>query len=114
MCRYETARGHHGYTSARGRDSMKFSRLAAILFFSCSLACAQTPAPPAAPPRPVPPTRSPDTPGYVDAKALADGVLPAANQDGNFILGPTHAPAPETLPQADVPHGDVSEFVMDS
>jgi enterochelin esterase-like enzyme len=93
---------------------MNFSRLSAVLLFSCSLAYAQTPTPVATPPRPVPPTRSPDTPGYVDAKTLPDGTLPSASQDGNFILGPTHAPAPETLPQADVPRGEVSEFVLNS
>jgi enterochelin esterase family protein len=93
---------------------MNFSRLTGVLLFSCSLAYAQTPAPAAAPPRPVPPTRSPDTPGYVDAKPLADGALPPAGQDGNFILGPTHAPAAETLPQPEVPHGEVSEFALNS
>ena len=68
---------------------------------------AQTPAPAAAPaaapapavagrgPRTPAPTRDPATPGYVAAKELADGTIPSAKADGNFILGPTHPPAPE-------------------
>jgi enterochelin esterase family protein len=78
----------------------------------------QTPAtpPPAAarPARPTPPTRDPNTPGYVTAKELPDGANPPANADGNFIIGPTHNPAPETTPQQGVPQGTVSEFTMSS
>jgi hypothetical protein len=40
--------------------------------------------------RPVPPTRDPHTPGYVDAKELPDGTVPPAETDGNFIIGPTY------------------------
>jgi len=80
---------------------------------------AQTPPPTAAPatarpPRPTPPTRDPATPGYVSAKELADGANAPANVDGNFILGPTHAPAPETLPQEGVPQGTIFNFTMSS
>ena len=46
-------------------------------------------------PRPVPPTRDPLTPGYVAAKELPDGTVPSPDADGNFIIGPTHNPAPE-------------------
>ena len=78
----------------------------------------QTPAttPPAAarPARPTPPTRDPNTPGYVTAKELPDGVNPPADADGNFIIGPTHNPAPEMTPQQGVPQGTVSEFIMNS
>ena len=89
--------------------------LLAVLLVAFSISYAQTPAaPPAAPPRPTPPTRSPDTPGYVAAKELPDGTLPPDNADGNFIIGPTHTPAPETQPQAGVPHGTVSEFTLNS
>jgi enterochelin esterase family protein len=72
---------------------------------------------PAAPPRPArtpPPTRDPNTPGYVAAKDLPDGVNPPANADGNFILGPTHSPAPEMAVREDVPQGSVYEFTMSS
>src|SRR5271170_3572203 len=74
------------------------------------------PAPPT-PPRPVrptPPTRDPNTPGYVTAKELPDGVNAPVNADGNFILGPTHNPAPEASPQEGVPQGTVIEFTMNS
>jgi iron(III)-enterobactin esterase len=72
---------------------------------------AATPAPQTA--RPVPPTRDPHTQGYVQAKELPDGTVPAADQDGNFIIGPTHPPAAEmTAPE--LTHGNVVEFTMSS
>jgi iron(III)-enterobactin esterase len=61
-----------------------------------------------------PPTRDPNTPGYVTAKDLPDGTLPAANADGNFIIGPTHAAAPEAAVQEGVPQGTVYNFTMES
>src|SRR6185295_9989867 len=61
---------------------------------------AQTPPPP---PRPVPPTRDPHTPGYVQAKELPDGEVPPAGAEGNFIIGPTHNPAPDMTVQDGVP-----------
>ena len=54
------------------------------------------------------------TPGYVAAKDLSDGTLPAPTADGNFIIGPTHNPAPETIAQPSVPQGSVFEFTMSS
>jgi hypothetical protein len=72
------------------------------------------PAAPARPARPTPPTRDPDTPGYVTAKALPDGANAPANSDGNFILGPTHNPAPEMTAQEGVPQGAVFTFTMES
>ena len=62
--------------------------------------------------RPTPPTRDPNTPGYVTAKELADGAVPPANVDGNFILGPTHDAAAESADG--VPKGMVIEFTMNS
>jgi len=47
-------------------------------------------------PRPGPPTRDPNTPGFVTAKELPDGQVPPVNVEGNFIIGPTHTPSPET------------------
>ena len=64
--------------------------------------------------RPQAPTRDPHTPGYVQAKELPDGALPPPTEGGNFILGPTHNPAPEMAEKADVPKGDVFEFTMES
>jgi len=72
---------------------------------------AQTAAHPA---RPTPPTRDPNTPGYVLAKDLPDGTNAPANADGNFILGPTHTPAPEAMVQDGVPQGTIVEFTMSS
>jgi len=78
---------------------------------------AQTPAaqtPPARPARPTPPTRDPHTPGYVMAKELPDGENAPATVDGNFILGPTHKPAPESTVHEGVPQGTVYNFTMES
>jgi iron(III)-enterobactin esterase len=79
---------------------------------------AQVPAQAAATPgraaRPAPPTRDPNTPGYVTAKDLPDGSNAPAGADGNFILGPTHNPAPELAVQEGVPQGGVFEFTMES
>ena len=72
---------------------------------------AQTPAPPQTNERPAPPTRDPNTPGYVVAKALADETNPPANVDGDFIIGPNYVVAPE---MPDAPKGTVIEFTMNS
>jgi enterochelin esterase-like enzyme len=64
-----------------------------------------------APPRP---TRDPHTPGYVQAKELPDGTNPPPTADGNFILGPTHPPAPEMTPNESVPKGTVLDLTMQS
>jgi enterochelin esterase-like enzyme len=77
------------------------------------LATAQTPA--ATPrARPTPPTRDPHIPGYVTARELPDGANAPANIDGNFILGPTHGPAPEMAPQEAALQGTISTFIMES
>ena len=80
---------------------------------STQSAAPQTP-PPAASTRPAPPTRDPKTPGYVTASELPDGALPSADAVGNFIIGPTHNPAPEMTVQDGVPQGTVSTFTMSS
>jgi len=64
--------------------------------------------------RPTPPTRDPNTPGYVTAKELPDGAIPPANVDGNFIIRPTHNAAPEISAHADLTGGSVIEFTMSS
>src|ERR1041385_2319018 len=79
---------------------------------------AQTPAQPAQPPArgggrgPGAPTRDPNSPGYVKAKELPDGQLPAATENGNFIIGPTHNPAKELAPK-DPLDGKVFVFTME-
>ncbi len=87
------------------------------LMTSAAGAMAQAPiSPPVAakPLRPPPPTRDPHTPGYVAATELPDGVNAPPDADGNFILGPTHNPAPELSSNDDVPRGTVAEFTMNS
>jgi enterochelin esterase-like enzyme len=72
-----------------------------------NLALAQTP-------RPTPPTRDPRTPGYVQAKELPDSENAPPNKDGNFILGPTHKPAPQMTVHEGAPQGTVTELTMQS
>jgi enterochelin esterase-like enzyme len=67
-----------------------------------------------APVRQPPPTRDPHTAGYVAATELPDGTIPSPDSDGNFIIGPTHNPAPEMVVQANVPQGTVYQFTMNS
>jgi iron(III)-enterobactin esterase len=92
-----------------------------LAFTAASFAeVAQTPPTPAtpsaqmAPPRPAPPTRDPNAPGFVTARELPDGTVPAPNVDGNFIIGPTHNPAPEMTALDTVPQGTIYEFAMSS
>ena len=75
---------------------------------------ATTPTPPARGNRPPPPTRDPNTPGYVKATELPDGAVPPADAYGNFIIGPTHNPAPEMTVQPGVPQGTIHNFTMES
>ena len=66
----------------------------------------------AAPGRAAPPTRDPHSPGFVTATELPDGAVPPADANGNFIVGPTHPPAPEVA--AHPLQGTVFEFTMGS
>src|SRR5690348_8974801 len=59
-----------------------------------------------------PPTRDPSNPNYPHATELADGTLPPSEADGNFIIGPTHVPAPETVAKDGVPHGMMTSFAL--
>src|SRR5262249_58617955 len=70
--------------------------------------------PVAQPPRPMPPTRDPHTPGYVTATELPDGAVPSPDAGGNFIIGPTHTPAPEMTVQDGVPQGAICSLTMSS
>lgn len=64
--------------------------------------------------RPTPPTRDPHTSGYAAARELPDGTNAPMNVDGNFIIGPTHNPAPEMIVHEGVPQGMVYEFSINS
>ena len=61
-----------------------------------------------------PPTRNPADPSYPQATELPDGTLPPSGAEGNFIIGPTHTAAPETVAHDDVPHGTVHSFTISS
>src|SRR3954469_23851958 len=93
-------------------------RLLSLLSLSslAAVSLAQQPASPAAPltsaattqadpckPRVAPPRRDPHSPGFVNAVEIADGHVPPADRDGNYVLGPTHLPAPETSSRPGVP-----------
>jgi enterochelin esterase family protein len=65
-------------------------------------------------PRTPPPTRDPNTPGYVAKKELPDGQVPSPKEDGDFTIGPTHPASPDTTVQEGVPQGTVHEFTMAS
>ncbi|WP_419758224.1 alpha/beta hydrolase [Acidisoma sp.] len=61
-----------------------------------------------------PPTRDPANPAYPNATASPSGTLPSATADGNFIIGPAHPPAPETVADNGVPKGKVLSLTMSS
>lgn len=89
--------------------------LLGLVFLSGNALLAQSANPkPTTPKRIVPPTRDPHTPGYVTATELPDGATPSPDAYGNFIIGPTHNPAPEMTVNDQVPHGTVYKFTMDS
>jgi enterochelin esterase-like enzyme len=80
-------------------------------FFNAGLA--QTNSISTPPKRSAPPARDPHTQGYVEATELPDGAVPSPDTDGNFIIGPTHNPAPE-MTQTNLAHGTVFNFTMSS
>jgi enterochelin esterase family protein len=97
---------------------------ALVIIAAAIPALSQTPTPaiPAVPVHAAPPTRDPHTPGYVTAIELPDGVVPPLTREApsavraarNFILGPTHTPAPESSAQPNIPQGTILEFTMNS
>jgi S-formylglutathione hydrolase FrmB len=62
----------------------------------------------------LPPTRDPKNPNYPQATELPDGTLPPVKAEGNFIIGPTHSPAPELAPQDGAVTGKIVSFTMSS
>jgi len=81
-----------------------------LLLSGLGVAEAQT----TATPRPMPPIRDAHAPGYVSAKELPDNANAPENTDGNFIIGPTYSPAPESIVHGGVPQGTIYEFTMNS
>ena len=61
-----------------------------------------------------PPTRNPFNPHYPHATVLRAGRLPSPGAIGNFIIGPVHPAAPETVARAGVPQGTVYDLTMTS
>jgi len=61
-----------------------------------------------------PPARDPHAEGFVEATELPDGEMPPVDANGNFIIGPTHRPAPEMKRRAGGLRGRVIEFTMKS
>ncbi len=64
--------------------------------------------------RGAPAVRDPHAEGNVEAKDLPDGENAPNNVDGNFVLGPTHPAASDTVENASVPKGVVCIFAMES
>src|SRR5687767_10345349 len=108
------------------KTKLSFAILAAIIAGAIVAPTAQqpqapqTPAPTTPPPqparanRPPPPTRDPNTPGYVKATHLPPGATPAADALGNFVIAPPYAPAPEMAGDPAVLEGIVHNFTMES
>ena len=88
--------------------------VALVISGSTALAQATTPLTPPPAARPTPPTRDPHTPGYVSATELPDGTIPSPGEYGNFIIGPTHNPAPEMIVKDGVPKGTIYNLTMSS
>ena len=107
---------HNGYMRPGALSLILLPALAVSTLAQTSTTPAASQVPPQAQPvvRPAPPTRDPHTPGYVEAKELPDDTLPPPTADGNFILGPTHTPAPEMTAVPATPNGTVLEFTMSS
>ena len=68
------------------------------------------------PDRPTPPTRPFDAPSAPKFTRLdgKPGVNPPVDVNGDFVVGPDYAPAPETKVVEGVPQGVVTQFVMES
>jgi iron(III)-enterobactin esterase len=60
------------------------------------------------------PIRDPHTPGYVKAAELPDDTNPSPNVNGNFIIGPTYSPAPESIVHTSVPQGTIYQLTIES
>ena len=100
---------------------MKTQLLSAALMMICTSAAIAQPAATApagagrAGGRPPAPVRDPLAPGYVKATELPDGAVPPVEADGNFIIGPTHTPAPEMSQIQDAAaKGTIYRFTMRS
>ena len=64
--------------------------------------------------KPLPPTRDPKNPNYPRRPSCPTERFPPIKAEGNFIIGPTHSPAPELTAQDGAPTGKVYSFTMSS
>jgi enterochelin esterase family protein len=108
------------------KTQFTFAILAAVIAGALAAPAAQTPQAPAQPAapaapaqparanRPPPPTRDPNTPGYVKAATVPAGQVPPADAVGNFVIQPPYAPAPEMAGDPAVLEGTVQNFTMES
>src|SRR5438552_4371133 len=120
----EVGCGPAGCYTARPMNNLLMkigSHLVLILSISAVNAADPPPAQPQQPaqqqpraPRPQPPGRDPNTEGFVKAKELEDGAVPSPDEDGNFIIGPTHKKAPELTVKEGVPRGMIHSLTMKS
>jgi enterochelin esterase family protein len=88
--------------------------VAACVNYARAQATNATPSPAVRGNRAQPAARDPHSPGYVEAKELPDAEVPPANVEGNFIIGPTHKPAAETIAVAAGMRGKVFNLTMSS
>src|SRR6516164_2073079 len=61
-----------------------------------------------------PPVRKYDDPGSPLFQVLKTGENPPLDVEGNFVIGPDYAPAPERKVAEGVPQGKVKQFTIDS
>jgi enterochelin esterase family protein len=95
-------------------------RILTVLVATALLTAQQTPQPQTTPPPQTTPSapqtgergRGPQRPPLLPTKPLT--ARPTADADGDFVIGPPYAPAPELTVKDDVPKGTIQEFTMDS
>ncbi len=91
------------------RSTPTFRHIALVTGLALTfLATAQTP-------RPAPPTRPADDPGAPKWTVISGASQSApVDAEGDFLIGPEYAPAPELTPVDGVPAGTVQQFTMES
>ncbi|HEY6124100.1 MAG TPA: alpha/beta hydrolase-fold protein [Steroidobacteraceae bacterium] len=97
------------------RQSLRFVSFVCVLLAHSALSQTTPPAPATPPARPAPPTRPADGPGAPPFTAITGkGANAPINKNGDFVIGPDYAPAPELNVVEGVPQGKIQQFVMDS
>jgi len=117
--RYAGCRQHREAPTASKRTTIRITRILTVAFLALLIAPFEATFSQSQPAlqnteRSTPPTRGPNTPGYVTAKELPDGQNPSPNIDGNFIIGPTHHLSADLSSASGLSNGTVIEFTMTS